>query len=431
MNNIYSPSITQTNETSYKTINYPNINKTSMMMSQNELNIEKKHKTPIQKLIFQLNNYRCTMNNKKDFFLDEDDIKNNENFKIFMDNLLNKEDSIDNFGNSNFSNNDNENSSIRSNNKFFLKKIDRINNNTNNNISNNIKEEDSYYSFFHNNLNNKSSTKIIKDAFQFQYRLKNYLSSIKGYNNINNNNTDLERNKNYLNYEKNFLSSFEKEYKNIGINCKINRKRNPIFFRKNKNDDITQFAQTFSLKEFDGRMLNKLEQNEIVEKIPKKKKNKSNSFNKIKKYLRDYKIPKIIFFSRNNNMKDKKNEEKKLNTMKENALHFLKDKTRYSLTSKNFINLNINEKNGLSINKDKDIDNNKKYFKQVFSPINKYKKYDKTEKNLMPYIKNYEKKILKNKYMNLKNKKLFYSSIKNRDSTNHNIKYITINNIKQ
>ena len=44
----YSPSITQTNETSYRTINYPNINTLSFFQSKNINKIEKNQKSKIK-----------------------------------------------------------------------------------------------------------------------------------------------------------------------------------------------------------------------------------------------------------------------------------------------------------------------------------------------------------------------------------------------
>ena len=85
-NNKYSPSYSQANEISYKTINYPNINTLSSIQNQNKQKLEKNTIDECQKLLYQLTNYRPSMNNKKDFFFDEDDIKNNKNFQIFLDN---------------------------------------------------------------------------------------------------------------------------------------------------------------------------------------------------------------------------------------------------------------------------------------------------------------------------------------------------------
>ncbi len=241
---------------------------------------------------------------------------------------------------------------------------------------------------------------------------------------------NIDINKNYSDSNKNILLSFNSEKKNVGIDCKIN----DYFLIKTKNknninnNDIIELPQTLSLKQFDGRMLNEL--NNIKKKS---KRNKNNSFNLIKKHISECKIPKIIFYSRNNDMKDKKTQ-KKLNTMKEKAIHFLKDKTQNSFTSKkSFIinNNNISDKKGLNLNTDsinyfcKEINNLNEKFRLTYS----------NEKNLMPYLKTFEKNYKKKKtkkILSINNKKYLkdlFNSFNNKNSYDINIKCVTINNI--
>ena len=175
-------------------------------------------------------------------------------------------------------------------------------------------------------------------------------------------------------------------------------------------------------------MLNNSKLNQIFGNISKKK-NKNNSFNKKKKNIPEFKIPKIIFFSRNRNIKQT---EHKLNTMKENVLHFLKDKSYDSLTGKKIIN-NLYEKNDF---------NNSKYYttgkisKNALNPKSIIKYFLRNEFYLMPYIKNFEKsynKKIQKRNLDIRNKKIFYSSFKNKDyyNFNNNLKNITITNIKE
>ena len=424
MDNKYSPSITQTNETSYRTMNYPNINTLSFIQSKNNNKTEKNQKSNCQKL-FQLNSHRSTINNKKNNNLfDEDDTKNNENFVTFLDNLLNKDESSNYLKSENLPNEDN--SSIHSNHNFFLKKINTKNNIKIYNINNNKKEEDIYYSFRNNKIKNKSSTKINNDVVPFQYRLKNFMNSIPKksrqqiiYNNINKNNID---------FKNNILQTFNTEKKSIGINCQIN----DYFLNKQKkcsnenNDDILKLGQNLSLKQIDGRMLNKYETYIKSDENAKKNKNKTN----ITKYLPDNRIPKIIIYSRNKVIKDRETEHK-LNTMKENVMHFLKDKSHHSSTKKNSNYItnfrNINEKNNL--NKNVTIGN---IFpsKTSYSPFLKFKLIYGNNKNLISYLKsfekNYKKKINKKK-LNMNNKRKLFSTLKNKNYYNINTKLENIN----
>ena len=414
----------QINEVSYRTINYPTT--IPIISTQNRFNINNNMKNSI---LFHFKTHRPSINNKKDFFFDEDDTKNNENFKIFMDNLLNKDESSTTLDTKNFLNSDN--SCIHSNKQFFLKKINQKNNKYDIKKNLFIKEDDIYYSFQDNKLKNKSSTKINNDFFQFQYKLKYFLSSVPKkcrkhliYNKDCKYNNDLEFN-NYYDSTNNFLQSFNTEKKNIGINCKMSD-----YFLKNKktfiNDNISKLAQTFSLKEIDGKTLNNIETENIEKKYKKYKKYKNNSFNHIKKCIPENKIPKIIFFSRNNDKKDKETKHK-LNTLKEKAYHFLKDKSTYSLISKNSYKTNFNEKTELTNY------NNNYFSKNSNSPINKLKLIYSNERNIMPFLKIFEKnykKKMKKKKMNInKNKKSMFSSLKN-NYYNNNIKCLTFNNIK-
>ena len=437
MNNIYCPSFTQTNEISYKTINYPSIKKKSFASSENKLNIEEKQETPCQKLLCQLSGYRTMKNNKKNFILDEDDIKNNENFKLFMNNLLNKEDSTEAFLNSNIVNNNinnysTNNTNIHSNKDFFNNKKTEISFKIYNNK--NKKEEDLLYTFYHNKLRNKTCIKIRNDAFPLHFDIKKYIDSMPKkinqqvmHDTDKNNNNDLDIDKNKVD-EKNSLLAFPKEKISVGINCKIIKKRNSKLQFKNKiKDSISQLSSTFSLKEFDGRMLNNSKLNQTFGNIPKKK-NKNNSFNQIKKNIPEFKIPKIIFFSRN---RDIKQTEHKLNTMKENVLHFLKDKSYDSLTGKKIIN-NLYEKNDFNNSK---YNTTGKISKNVLNPKAIIKYFLRNEFYLMPYIKNFEKsynKKIQKRNLDIRNKKIFYSSFKNKDyyNMNNNLKNVTITNIK-
>ena len=422
----YSPSITQTNETSYRTINYPNINTLSFIQSKNNNKTEKNQKSNCQKL-FQLNSHRSTINNNKNNLFDEDDTKNNENFVTFLDNLLNKEDSSKYLKTANFPNEDN--SSIHSKKNFFLKKIN-TKNIKNSSINNNKKEEDIYYSFRDNKIKNKSSSKINNDYLPFQYRLQNFMVSIPKksrqqiiLNNINNNNID---------FKNNILQNYNTEKKSIGINCQIS----DFYLNKQKNDnedeDIIKLGQNYSLKQIDGTILTKFENLVKSDKKPKKSNNRKKPLNHILKYFPDNNIPKIIFYSRNKVIRDKETEHK-LNTMKENVIHFLKDKSNYSLTKKhsNTNNFrNINEKNYL--NKNLTIGNIFP-FKTSNNPFFIFKLFYGNEKNLISYLKNFDrnyKKKMNKKKLNMNNKKKAFSSLKNTNYYNLNKKFENIKNAK-
>ena len=428
MNYKFSPSISQTNETSYRTINYPNINSLSIIPSHNMQNTETDSTNKSPKHLYHLTTHRPLMINKKDLFLDEDDTKNNENFQIFLDNLFNKEESTADIDEK-FLRKE-ENSSINSNKKFFLGKIKL--NNYKYDINKNKKEEEKYYSFRDNKkIQNKINTKVNnKDYFQLQYKLKNFLFSIpiKSKKQIiynNNNYKDKDYYKNDFDSTNDILKSFQNEKKNIGIDCKIsdyyNNKVNKAKKRNNTTDgNLNKLTQTFSFKQFDGEMLNNLIELGKLDK--KSKKTKNNSFNHFNKYVPEIRIPKIIFYSRNIREKKDKIEEKKLNTMKEKVIHFLKDK-KYNLVPKNTHN------NNKKINKNNKSDINNIYCKNILNPFEKIKLIYGNGANLIPYLenfdKNYKKKMKKNR-LNINNKKNIFSSLKSKNK-NKNCSNININ----
>ena len=76
MNYKFSPLLSQTNEASYRTINYPNINSLSIIQNHSKQNTETNSTNKSPKLLYHLTIHRPLMNNKKDLFLDEDDTDN-------------------------------------------------------------------------------------------------------------------------------------------------------------------------------------------------------------------------------------------------------------------------------------------------------------------------------------------------------------------
>lgn len=417
----YSPTITQANETSYRTINYSNINTLSFVPKQNKYSLETNRANQCQKLSYHLTTYRSSMNNKKNFLLDEDDTKNNENFQIFLDNLLKKEESPTNLDKKNFRSD--ENPSIYSNKKFFLEKINA--NNYKYDINNNKKEEEKYYSFRDNKkIKNKIKTKKNNNYFQLKYKLKNFLFSIPKKSkkqiiyNDDINYKPKDNNEKYFDSTNDILQSFQIEKKNIGIDCKINdynfnktKKRN-----NTSNNNLAKLTQTFSFKQFDGEMLNNLIELGKVNK--KTKKIKNNSFNHINKYVPEYKVPKIIFYSGNKSDKKDKITEQKLNTMKENAIHFLKDNKYNIISANSYKNKKININNS---------DYNSIYSKEILNPFEKIKLIYGNGKNLIPYLQNFDKsyrKKIKKKKLNINNKKNIFSTLKNK---NKNKNYSNIN----
>ena len=293
MLSINSPILTQMSETSYKTINYKN--KNIPFTTQNK-QLNKK----ISSKFFNL-----TIKNKNS---DEDDTKNNQNFRIFMDNLFKKEEDINN-----------EISSIHSNKVFLLKEKDY---NTNKNLIHSRNKQRKF-------LTKKSNT---TDNNKFNELYKNEIDkrSIGSECNIINFFKD-KRNKNGRNY------TFRKENSLIG--------------------NTTQNIQTFSFQEFDGKMLSKIKENNYFKKLEKiqKKHKKINSYNCIRKIIPQNIIPRIMFQA-NNIIKREKENKLKLMAMKENAILFLKDKTN-KMNKNNEIKNSINsygftnEKTNITLNK--------------------------------------------------------------------------------
>ena len=92
-----------------------------------------------------------------------------------------------------------------------------------------------------------------------------------------------------------------------------------MFFSNSTN---CKNSQTFSLREFDGKMLRitkKLTYSQKIEKIPKKKKN--NSYNYIRKILPKNIMQNILFPPKTDERREKENKLKLTN-----AILFLKDK---------------------------------------------------------------------------------------------------------
>ena len=241
---------------------------------------------------------------------DEDDIKHNNNFKKFMDNLLEKEENK-------------EIIHIKSNKIFFQKE---------------------------SNLNHFLSTRNKKNKIIWP---------------LNNDN----------------------EKKSIGLECNIFKSiksRNYSFRKDNSifNNNTTNNIKTFSLQEFDGKMLNKSRTKKDnyfkkIKKIPKMH-NKVSSFNYIRKTIPKNLIPKIMFQS---------------NKTIKNAILFLKDKinNNKNIEHKNSINSYScsNEKKNLILNKKNNNDsiNN---IDNIF-PLIKLKMINK-DKDIIENIKKSRKK---------------------------------------
>ena len=396
MNKKYSPSITQISDISNFTINNQSNNNTlSILSTQSKCNNEHNIKNQKQNFNYQMKSYCISKNNKKDLFLDEDDIKNNENFKIFLNTLLNKKEFKSGFVNN--TNNDitlyEDNSNIHSNKKFLLKKLSKKNNKYKNEILNSKststnKERYISNSFRDNQIKNNSKTN--NDFVPFQNELKNFLTPVPKidkkqirYDKDNkfNKNNDLQNNK---------------EKKNIGVDCRIYEYFDYKNKRNKNKEEITKLAQTFSLKEFDGRMINKLY---LTSKNKKNKKSKNNSFHYIKKYIPDNQIPKITFFSRNNDLKEKEIKNK-ISTMKANAFHFLKDKSQ-NISCKNCYTYYYKRKKDLNTIINRNRNRNNILLNQMFNPKSKFKLFYGNDRNLMPYIINFpNKKEIKSKLEN-------------------------------
>lgn len=437
MKSKYFSPIPRSNEVlSYLNAHYPTFKTVSNNSSMNIFKKENNRKNCIQKLIFERSNrHYLNLNNKKNIIFDEDDTKNSENFKLFMDSLLHKENSGDISNNKNSINNDN--SINHSTNNFFLNKL---NYNINHKCSK--KEDELYYSFHSNKyLNKAQKIKIKKDLSPYKSNENNYISSFpkKKLREIlcdfdKNIKIDIKKNSDLkididkclikdtnFNSLDNILNQFEIKTKNIGIDCKISddylfekaKERNITFnsnHRKNRNNrnnqndrnnNIQKLTQTFSLREFDGRMIHEL--NKVEDNVKNSKKNNSKKylFNKNKP---DFKMPKIIFYSRNNNLN--KENAHQLMTMKENAILFLKDKTENQFSNKDSNTM-----------KNKNINLNNMYFsKETYVPLTKLKKHK--EKNLIPFFKSFEKYYIKKskKQMNSvdNNKKNLFTKYKNK-----------------
>ena len=199
MKNSNSRNLTQTSELLYKTINYRN----------NKIPLTTKNKHFSQKLSSKFFNLTLKRNS------DEDDIKNNQNFKLFMDNLFKKDED------------NNEISSIHSNKIFFGK------------------EKNNY-----NIINNYLSPRNQKSE---NYLLK---KENKTHNNENIKNNEIE--KRSIGLECNIINIFN-EKRNKSRNFTF-RKENSIFDNTSKN------IQTFSFQEFDGKMLSKIKEKNSLKK---------------------------------------------------------------------------------------------------------------------------------------------------------------------
>ena len=422
MKSKYFSPIPRSNEVlSYLNAHYPTFNTISNNSSMNIFKKENNRKNCIQKLIFERSNrHYLNLNNKKNIIFDEDDTKNSENFKLFMDSLLHKENSGDISNNKNSINNDN--SINHSTNNFFLNKL---NYNINHKCS---KKEDELYYSFHSNKYISSPKKNLREM----------LCDID-----NNKKIDIKKNSDLkididkclikdtnFNSLDNILNQFEIKTKNIGIDCKISddylfekaKERNITFNsnhknnRKNRNNrnnqndrniNIQKLTQTFSLREFDGRMIHEL--NKVEGNMKNSKKNSSKKY-LLNKNKPDFKMPKIIFYSRNNTLN--KENVHQLMTMKENAILFLKDKTENQFLTKDSNTI-----------KNKNINLNNMYFsKETYVPLTKLKKHK--EKNLIPFFKSFEKYYIKKskKQMNSvdNNKKNLFTKYKNKYYYNDN-----------
>jgi hypothetical protein len=163
--------------------------------------------------------------------------------------------------------------------------------------------------------------------------------------------------------------------------------------------------------------------NELIKVGGNVKNSKKNSIKYLlNKNKPDFKMPKIIFYSRNNNLN--KENEHQLMTMKENAILFLKDKTEKHFSSKDYNNL-----------KNKNMNLNNMYFsKETYVPLTKLKKLNK-EKNPIPFFKSFEKYHIKKpkKQMNIvDNKKILFTKFKNNyyNDTDNDLDNVIIKNYK-
>lgn len=265
--------------------------------------------------------------------LDEDDIKNNQNFNAFMKNLLKKDDDDDY----------NEISKIYSKNYFLRKKINV------NALKNDSKEN---HDICYSSRNEK--IKIYSIGINKKNKLKN------------------------MTFDKGKLKTNEIVKRSIGSECKIFQKKE----NKNSRNNILKFNNNTTFQEFDGKMLFKPTEKKYLKKFNKRK--IVNSFNSIKKVIPKNVIEKILFTP---NIKKEKENKSKLITMKENVLLFLKDK-KTTIDKKNEIPNSINsyfytnEKINLSLNKKYSHDKNG-------FPLTKLKSFY-NEKDLIQNIKNFK-----------------------------------------
>lgn len=427
MKNKYFSPIPRSNEVlSYINAHYPTFSTVSNNSSMNIFKKENNRKNCIQKLIFERSNrHYLNVNHKKNIIFDEDDTKTSENFKLFMDSIFNKESSSDI---SNKKHSINSYNSIKHSTNNFL--LNKLNYNINHKCSK--KEDELYYSFHDNKYISSFQKKKLREIL---------------YDNDNNKKIDIKKSSDLkiikdINFNSldNILNQFQTKTKNIGIDCKISddnlfekakeRKRNITFNpniikkRNNKNNqndrnnNIQKLTQTFSLREFDGRMIHEL--NKVEDNVKNSKNNGSKKYllNKIKP---DFKMPKIIFYSRNNNLS--KENAHQLMTMKENAILFLKDKTENHFSTKDSNNM-----------KNKNINLNNMYFsKETYAPLTKLKK--NKEKNQILFFKSFGKYYAKKskKQMNsVDNKKNLFIKYKNKyyNNTDNDLDNVIIKNYK-
>ena len=284
--------------------------------------------------------------------LDEDDIKNNHNFNIFMKSLLKKDD-------------DNKEISKIHSKKFYFRK--RINLNSIKNDSN-----DNY----DNCLSSRNEkNKIYSIGFNKNNKIEN-----RTFNNGELNKNDIQR-------------------RSIGLECKIFTTKDN---KNSRNSIFTNYGKNTTFQEFDGKMLYKTHEKKYSKKYNKRK--KFNSFDSIKKIIPKNLIPKIMFSP--DSIKKEKENKFKLMTMKENVLLFLKDKNnkinnkfeaQNSITSYCYTNEKIN----LSLSK--------KYSQEIkLFPSMKQKVFN-NEKNSIKNIKKskifYKNKIILEKFEDSNNYK--------------------------
>ena len=242
----------------------------------------------------------------KNMFPDEDDTKNNKNFKNFMDSLLEKEKTDDNTDISNIHSNNIFLNKNPKNNKFFSVQLCKHRN-----------------IFISNDIERKS--------IGLECKIADYLKYKKDRNNKN---------------------------------CLLRNRQNMFF----SNSTNCKNSQTFSLREFDGKMLRitkKLTYSQKIEKIQKKKKN--NSYNYIRKILPKNIMQNILFPPKTDERREKENKLKLTN-----AILFLKDKNSKNNKNgetKSLINYNyMNEKKNLMFNRLKN-NNNNIYYPSIKSQI--------------------------------------------------------------